>query len=32
MLKIKNIIDGKVWFDKEHDCEVYHRKKMVSGE
>ena len=29
---VKNIVDGKVWFDKERDCEVYHRQKMVNGE
>jgi hypothetical protein len=29
---VKNIVDDKVWFDKEQDCEVYHRQKMVNGE
>lgn len=29
---IKNIVDNKVWFDKERDCEVYYRQKIVNGE
>ena len=29
---VKNIVDNKIWFDKERDCEVYYRQKIVNGE